>query len=44
MLFISTKRSNICKRLWILSFARNMGKNVSKKLNSKYSQKLLDHA
>ena len=31
-----------------LSFAKNMGKNIgeniSKSLNSKYSQKLLDHA
>ena len=27
-----------------LSFARNMGENVSKNLSSKYSQKLLDHA
>ena len=27
-----------------LSFARNMGKSISKNLSSKYSQKLLDHA
>ena len=27
-----------------LSFARNIGKNISKDLSSKYSQKLLDHA
>ena len=27
-----------------LSFARNMVKNTSKNLSSKYSQKLLDHA
>ena len=44
MLFSSTKR-------WVyefLSFVKNMGKNigknVSKCLNSKYSQKILDHA
>ena len=30
------------KRLWI--FARNVGKNISKNLSSKYGQKLLDHA
>ena len=30
--------SNICKRLWIV------GKNLSKNLSGKYSQKLLDHA
>ena len=38
---------NICKRLWILSFAKNMGKNIgkniSKNLSGKYSQKHLDH-
>ena len=27
-----------------LPFPRNMGKNISKTLSSKYSQKLLDHA
>ena len=27
-----------------LSFAKRMGKNISKNLSSKYSQKLLDHA
>ena len=27
-----------------LSFTENMGKNISKSLNSKYNQKLLDHA
>ena len=27
-----------------LSFAKNMGKKLSKNLRSKYSQKLLDHA
>ena len=26
------------------SFAKNIGKNTSKNLSSKYSQKLLDHA
>ena len=39
-----TKRWNISKRLWFLSFARNEGKNISKNLSSKYSQKLLDQA
>ena len=28
----------------LLWFAKNMGKNVSKSLSSKYSQKLLDHS
>ena len=27
-----------------LSFAKNIGENISKDLNGKYSQKLLDHA
>ena len=27
-----------------LSFARNMGKNISKDLSGKYSQKLFNHA
>ena len=27
-----------------LSFAKNMGTNISKSFGSKYSQKLLDHA
>ena len=44
----STERSNICKRLWILSFAKDMSKNIgkiiSKSLSGKYSQELLDHA
>ena len=48
MLFISTKRSNICTSYGFLSFAKNMGRNIgkhiSRKLSSKYSQKLLDHA
>ena len=48
MLFSSTKRSNMCKRLWIFIFARNMGrnngKNRSENLSSKYSQKLLGPA
>ena len=44
----SCKSLNICKRLWILSFARNMGKNIGKNisdnLSSKYCHKLIDHA
>ena len=28
----------------LLSYARDIGKNISKNLRSKYSQKLLDHA
>ena len=28
----------------ILPFAKNMGRNISKNVSSKYSQKLLDHA
>ena len=47
MIFSSTKRYNICKRLWIISFCSNMGKiigkNISNSLNSKYTPKLLDH-
>ena len=35
-----TKRSNICKSYGFLSFAENIGRNLSKK----YSQKLLDSA
>ena len=33
-------RENICKRIWIFSFAKNMGKSLS----NKYGQKLLDSA
>ena len=29
---------------WLRSNAKNIGKNISKNLNGKYSQKLLDHA
>ena len=47
-MFNSTKRYNICRKLWIFVFARKMGKNIgkntSKSLDSKYSQKRLDHA
>ena len=39
--------SDICKMLWILSFANNMskniGKNISKILSGIYSQKHFDH-
>ena len=46
-LFSSTKRPNICKRLWFLPFAKymgkNIGKNISKYLSSKYSQNLIGH-
>ena len=31
---------NICKRIWIFTFA----KNISKNLSNKYSQKVLDSA
>ena len=48
MLFSSTKRLNICKRLWAMFFARdmveNVGKNIIKNVSSKYSQNFLDHA
>ena len=44
MQFSSNMRLNICKRLWFLFFARKIGKNISKNVSSKYSQKLLDHA
>ena len=47
-LFSSTKRSNICKMLWIFlsvtrNIGKNVGKNISKTLSSKHSQKFLDH-
>ena len=32
-IFTSIKRSNICKELWILSFAKNMGENLGKKIS-----------
>ena len=32
----------MCKKSWIFVFAKNIGKNISKILSSKYSQKLLD--
>ena len=32
------------KGYWFSPFAINMGKNISKSLCSKYSQKLLDHS
>ena len=36
---------NICKRLWIFVFCQKyIGKNISRNLSGKYSQKLLDHA
>ena len=48
VLFGSIKRSDICKRLWVFIFCRNMRKNINrniaKNLSSKYSQKRLDHA
>ena len=47
-LFSSTKRSNICKRLWLFFFAKNMykyiSKSISKNVSSKFSQKRIDHA
>ena len=43
--FSSTKRSIICKMLWIFVFCyKYVGKNLSKNLSSNYSKKLLDHA
>ena len=50
MVFSSTKRSIICKRLWIFvkvyakNISRNIGKKISQNLSRKYSQKRLDHA
>ena len=32
------------KAYGFLSFSKNMGRNISKSVSSKYSQKLLDHA
>ena len=48
MLFNSIMRPNVCKRLRILLFAKNMGENIgqnmSKNVSVKYSQNFLDHA
>ena len=48
LLFTSTKRSNICKMLWIFVFCQNTGRNIdqniSKYLSSEYSQELLHYA
>ena len=48
-IFRSTKRSNIWKKamefcLLLEIWEKNFGKNISKSLSSKYSQKLLVHA
>ena len=47
-LFSSTKRSNICKRLLLFFFAKNMykyiSKSISKNVSCKFSQKRIDHA
>ena len=43
-IFSSTWGLNICKRLWIFSFAKNIGKKISKSLSGKYSQRTLDQA
>ena len=37
ILFSSTKRLNICERLWILSFAKNEGKNIGKNISKNSS-------
>ena len=42
-IFSSTQGQNICKRLWIFVFRKNVGKNIKKKLGSYYSQKLQGH-
>ena len=39
-MFNRTERQNICERIWIFVFAKNVGKNLS----NKYSQKLIDTA
>ena len=39
-LFSWTQGSNICKRLWIFDFCKNIGKHLS----NKYSESLLDSA
>ena len=44
---VQTRDRTFVKGYGFLSFGKNMGKNVGKnfkRLNSKYSQKLLDHA
>ena len=41
---VQPRDQTFVKGYGFLSFAINMGKNISKNLSSKYSQKLLDHA
>ena len=41
---IEPKDRIFVKGYGILSFAKNMRKNIGKKLSGKYSQKLLNHA
>ena len=48
MLFSSTKKSNICKRLWFSFFAiyicKNISKSIKKNVSKKFSQKRIDDA
>ena len=44
MLFSSTRRWVYRFLSFVKNMGKNIGKNVSKCLNSKYSQKILDHA
>ena len=41
---IQPKDQIFVKGYGFLSFAKNIGKNISKILNARYSQKLFDHA
>ena len=41
---VQTRDRIFVKGYGFLSFAKNIGKNISKILSGKYSQKLLDHA
>ena len=35
----SSKRSNICKKLRFLSFAKNMGKHIGKNISKNFSRR-----
>ena len=39
VLFSSTKRSNICKTLWIFPFVKSIGKNSDKNISINVSDK-----
>ena len=41
---VQTRYAKFAKGYGFLSFAKNIGRKISKNLSSKYSQKLHDHA